>query len=110
MWGRLVFKAVSNSSTSYAAANIDAKALGRYLRRSTMLELPSKPRQAILPRLENTVGPKGPGTPDPATTEASPGGEHFRAVTLNFRRGLAGKVRALGSRLRGWGYPDLVGL
>ena len=42
--GRVVFKAASNSSTSYTLANIDAKALGRYLR-------PSKARQAILRRL-----------------------------------------------------------
>ena len=32
------------------------------------------------------------------------------AVTLNLRRGLAGKVQALGFCLRGWGYPELVGL
>ena len=32
--GRVVFKAASNDSTSYAAANIDVRALGRYLRRS----------------------------------------------------------------------------
>ena len=31
-------------------------------------------------------------------------------MSLNLCRGLAGKVQALGSCLRGWGYPDLVGL
>ena len=31
-------------------------------------------------------------------------------MSLNLRRWLAGKVQALGSCLRGWGYPDLVGL
>ena len=53
------------------------------------------------------------GTPDPAATEASGsprGGEDFGAITLHLRRGLAGKVQALGSCLCGWGYPDLVGL
>ena len=34
----------------------------------------------------------------------------FKAVSLNLRRGLSGKVQALGSCLRGRGYPDLVGL
>ena len=111
--GRVIFRAASNSSTSYAAANIDAKALGRYLRRSTVLDVPCKARQAILRRLESTAGPRGLGTPDPAATETpgSPRGEDsFRAVTLNLRRGLAGKVQALVSRLCGWGYPNLVGL
>ena len=42
--GRVVFKAASSSSTAYVAANIDARALGRYLRRSTALELPTKVR------------------------------------------------------------------
>ena len=63
-----MFKAASGSSTSYMAANIDARALGRYLRRSTVLELPSKARQAILRRLETMTGPQGRGTPDPAHT------------------------------------------
>ena len=31
-------------------------------------------------------------------------------MTINLRRGLAGKVQALGSCSRGWGSPDLVGL
>ena len=34
----------------------------------------------------------------------------LRAATVNLRRGLGGNVQALGSCLRGWGYPDLVGL
>ena len=67
--GRVVFKAACGNSTSYAAANIDAKALGRYLQQSTVLELPSKARQAILRRLESAVGPKGPGN-------TQPGGHH----------------------------------
>ena len=41
---RPVFKAASNNSTSYAAANINAKVLGRFSRRSAVLELPSKAR------------------------------------------------------------------
>ena len=53
--GHVIFKAASASSTSYVAANIDARALGRYLRRSTVLELPSKARQAVLLRPESTV-------------------------------------------------------
>ena len=110
--GRVVFKAASASSTPCVAANIDARALGRYLRRSTMLELPSKVRQAGLRRLEGAVGPKGLGTPCPPAGNTSndprgPGG--VREVALNLRRGLGGKVQALGSCLRGWGYPDSVG-
>ena len=111
--GRVMFKAASSSSTSYAEANINAQALGRYLRRSTVLEVPSKARQAILRRLESAAGPKGQRTPDPATTKVAripDGGEGFRAVSLHLHRGLAGKVQALGSCLRGWGYLDVVGL
>ena len=63
--GRVVFKAASNSSTSYAAANIDARALGQYLRCSRALELPSKAKQAILRRLESAVDPRGLGIPGP---------------------------------------------
>ena len=111
--GRVVFKAASGSSTAYVAANIDARALGRYLRRSTALQLPAKARQAVLRRLEHAVGPTGLGTlgtpaGDTACDHRGPGG--LRAITLNLRRGLGGKVPALGSCLRGWGYPDLVGL
>ena len=111
--GRVVLKAASGSSMSYVAANIDATALGRYLRRSPVLELPAKARQAILRRLETTAGPKGRGTPDPAHSSVPDppwGGEDFRAVSLNLRRGLVGKVQALGPCLRGWGYADRVGL
>ena len=55
----------------------------------------------------------GPGTlgtlaRDTAGDHRGPGG--LRAITLNLRRGLGGKVPALGSCLRGWGYLDLVGL
>ena len=111
--GRVVFKAASGSSTAFVAANIDARALRRYLRRSTILEPPSKARQAVLCRLDNAVDPTGLGTPCAPAGDASsdlrgPGG--LRAVTLNLRRGLGGKMQALGSCLRGWGYPDLVGL
>ena len=107
------FKAASGSSTAYVAANIDARALGRYLRRSTALELPAKARQAVLRRLEHAAGPTDRGalgTParDSACDHRGLGG--LRAVTLNLRRGLVGKVPALGYCLRGWGYPDLVGL
>ena len=87
--------------------------LGRSLRRSTVLELPSKATQAILRRPESTVDLRGLGTPGPtaAETSRSPRGtESFQAVTSNLRRGLAGKVQALGSCLRGWVYRDLVGL
>ena len=111
--GRVVFKAASSSSTAYVAANIDARALGRYLRRSTALELPTKVRQAVLRRLEHAAGPTGRGTLD--TLSGGTASDHrglgdLRAVTLNLRRGLMGKMPALGSCLRGWGYPDLVGL
>ena len=111
--GRVVFKAASGSSTAYIAANIDARALGRYLRRSTALELPSKARQAVHRRLEYAVNPTGLGTLGPTagdTASGHRGPRGFRAITLNLRRGLGGKVPALGSCLRGWGYPDLVGL
>ena len=66
--GRVVFEAAFGSSTSYAAAIIDARALGRYLRRSRVLELPAKARQAILRRMETAAGPQGLGTPNPAHT------------------------------------------
>ena len=111
--GRVVFKAASSSSTAYVAANVDARALGRYLRRSTALELPTKVRQAVLRRLEHTTGPTGRGALDALSGGTSSGHRglgDFRAVTLNLRRGLMGKMPALGSCLRGWGYPDLVGL
>ena len=111
--GRVVLKAASSSSSAYVAANIDARALGRCLRRSTALELPAKAQQAVLRRLEHAAGPKDRGTlgtpaRDTAYDHRGLGG--LRAVTLNLRRGLMGKVPALGSCLRGWGYPDLVGL
>ena len=50
------------------------------------------------------------GTPagDTACNHLWPGG--LSAITLNLPRGLGGKVPALGSCLRGWGYPDLVRL
>ena len=101
---RVVFKAASGSSTAFVAANIDARALGRYLRRSTILELPSKARQAVLRRLDNAGDTTGLGAPCPPAGDAScdrcgPG--DLRAVTLNLRRGLGGKVQALGSCLRG---------
>ena len=111
--GRVVFKAASSSSTAYVAANIDARALGRYLRRSTALELPTKVRQAVLRRLEHVAGPTDRGTLDtPARGTACDhrGLGGLRAVTLNLRRGLMAKMPALGSCLRGGGYPDLVGL
>ena len=63
--GRVVFKAASGSLPSYAAANIDARALRQYWRRSTVLELPAKARQAILRRLETAAGPKAGGRPTP---------------------------------------------
>ena len=102
-----------DSSTAYVAANIDARTLGRYLRRSTALELPAKARQAVLRRLEHAVGPTGLvtlGTPAGDTACDHRGPRGLRAITLNLWRGLGGKVSALGSCLRGWGYPDLVGL
>ena len=111
--GRVVLKAASSSSTAYVAANIDARALGRYLQRSTALQLPAKARQAVLRRLEHAAGPTDWGTlgtpaRDTACDHRGLGG--LRAVTLNLRRGLMGKVPALGSCLRGWGYPHPVGL
>ena len=111
--GRVVLKAASSSSTAYVAANINARALGRYLRRSTALELPAKARQAILRRLEHAAGHvdrRMLSTParDAACDHRVLGG--LRAVTSNLWRGLMGRVPALGSCLRGWGYPDLVGL
>ena len=54
--GCVLFKTASSTSSSYAAVNIDAKALGQYLRRSTPLELPSCAQQAILRQLEATAG------------------------------------------------------
>eukprot|EP00670_Eutreptiella_braarudii_P011815 CAMPEP_0174341628 /NCGR_PEP_ID=MMETSP0810-20121108/25585_1 /TAXON_ID=73025 ORGANISM="Eutreptiella gymnastica-like, Strain CCMP1594" /NCGR_SAMPLE_ID=MMETSP0810 /ASSEMBLY_ACC=CAM_ASM_000659 /LENGTH=214 /DNA_ID=CAMNT_0015463421 /DNA_START=580 /DNA_END=1226 /DNA_ORIENTATION=- len=42
--------------------------------------------------------------------ETSRGGGLFRAASLNLRRGLASRMQALGTCLRGLGYPDLVGL
>ena len=39
--GRVNSKAASGSSTAYVAANVDARVLGRYLRRSKALELPA---------------------------------------------------------------------
>ena len=103
--GRVVFKAASGSSTAYVAANVDARALGRYLRRSTALELPAKDRQAILGGLEHAVGPAGLGTlggpaGDTAYGHHGPGG--LRAITLNLRRGL-------GVRCRLWGLVYAVG-
>ena len=111
--GRVLFKAASGISTSYSAANIDARALGRYLKRSMPLELPTKARQAILRCLGTAAGPEGRGASDPVATSGSGpprAGEGFQAVCLNLWRGLAGKVQASGSCLRGWGYPDVVGL
>ena len=111
--GRVMLKVASGNCTSYVAANINARALGRYLRRSTVLRLPAKAQQNVLRRPENTPRPKGRGMPDPAHTSVPDpprGGEDFWAASLNLRLGLAGKVAALGSFLRGWGYPDVLGL
>ena len=111
--GRVVFKAASSSSTAYVAANIDAWALGWYLRRSTALELPTKVRQAALRRLEHAAGSTDRGTLDTLAggTACDPRGlGDLRAVILNLRRGLMGEMPAVVSCLRGWGYPDLVGL
>ena len=111
--GLVVFKTASGSSTSYIAANIEARALGRYLWRSTAFELPAKARQAVLYRLESAANPTGMGTLGPpaggtASGHCGPGG--FRAITLILGRGLGPKVPALGSCLRGWGYSDPVEL
>ena len=109
----MVFQAASGSSTAFVAANIDARVLGRYLRRSTILELPSKTRQAILRRLDNAGDTTGLRAPCPPTEDAScdPRGlQDLRAVILNLWQVLGGNVQSLGSCLRGWGYPDLVGL
>ena len=111
--GRVVFKAASSSSTAYVAANIDARALGRYLRRSTALELPTKVRQAVLRRLEHATGPTDRGALDAlsrGTSSRHRGLGDLRAVTLNLWRGLKGKMPALGPCLRGSGHPDSVGL
>ena len=114
--GRVVFKFASISSSSYFPANIDAPALGRYLQRSTALELPSKARQAVLRRLENTVDPTGLGTPCLPAGDASgdlrrsPGAGGLPGGCPEPPAGTRGKVQALGSCLRGWGYRDLVRL
>ena len=82
--GRVVFKAACRSSTTYVAANIDARALGRYLRRSTALEFPTKvqkpssagwnPRRVPLAggRLTPSLGAPPATTADSGTFGLSP--------------------------------------